>query len=90
MAEGHEETFRVDGYVQYLDSGVGFTGIYMSKLTKLYALDMWSLLCVNYILTYKMNTMVEKGRVCGVKCIVAAILENTTFLIQQVFQPRVC
>lgn len=57
----------------------------MSKFAKLYTLDGWCLLGVNHISTYKMNTKVEKGRVLGVRRIMAVILGNTTYLIHQVF-----
>lgn len=72
--------------------GVGWREGWQRGMRKLLRLmDMFNILmCVNYISTSKMNTMVEKGRVCGVRHIVAAILENTTYLIQQVFQPGVC
>lgn len=61
MTEELEDTFGVDGYVQSLESGDGFTGVYMSKFTKLYTFNMCSLLCINYISTLKITiTRVEK------------------------------
>jgi len=36
------------GYVHYLDCGAGFMGVFMSKLIKLFTLNMCSLLYVNY------------------------------------------
>lgn len=43
-----------------LESGDGFTGVYMSKFTKLYTFNMCSL-CINYISTLKITiTRVEK------------------------------
>lgn len=48
-------------YVQSLESGDGFTGVYMSKFTKLYTFSMCSLLCINYISILKITiTRVEK------------------------------
>lgn len=55
-------TESINGYVHYLDSGDGFTGIYMTKFTKRYTLDTESLLCVNYFPTYETNTTVEKRK----------------------------
>lgn len=48
IAEGRMETFEADGYVYYLDCGDGFMGIYMLKFIKLYTINMYSLLHINY------------------------------------------
>lgn len=61
MTKEHGDTLGVDGYVQSLESGDGFTGVYMSKFTKLYTFNMCSLLCINYISILKITiTRVEK------------------------------
>lgn len=46
ISEGHEETFRGDGYIHYLDCGDGFTDAHVLKLTKLRTLNTCSLLYV--------------------------------------------
>ena len=45
---GCEETCGSGGYVHSLDFGDGFTGLNMSKLMKLYILNMCSLLYISY------------------------------------------
>ena len=44
ISKGHEETFRGDGYMHYLDCGDGFTDAHVLKLTKLRTLNTCSLL----------------------------------------------
>lgn len=85
MTKEHGDTFGVDGYVQSLESGDSFTGVCMSKFPKLYTSNMCSLLCINYISILKITTGGKERRACRMGCVVAAILENTTYLIHQVF-----
>lgn len=61
MTKGHGDTFGVDGYVQSLESGDGFTGVDMSTFIKLYPFSMCSLLCTKCISIEKNTiTRVEK------------------------------
>lgn len=48
LQRGHQETFGSNGDVHYFDCGDGFTSIDRSKLNKLYGLNMYSLLYINY------------------------------------------
>lgn len=45
---GLQKSSEGNGCVHYLDCGDDFPGIYMSKLTKLYTLNICSLLYFNY------------------------------------------
>lgn len=42
MKKGNEELSGSDGYVHYIDCGVGFAGVIMLKLTTFYTLNMCS------------------------------------------------
>lgn len=49
--DGHKEVVRDSRYIYYLDCGDGFMGVYyvhMTKLIKLYILEMCSLMYINY------------------------------------------
>lgn len=43
IAKWHEKTCQADGNISYLGYGGGFTGMYISKLIKLYNLNGYNL-----------------------------------------------
>lgn len=60
-----EEILGDEGYVKYVDYSDGFTGVYvcMSKLIKVYSLNVFSLLSVNYTsirLLKQIKVMIER------------------------------
>lgn len=57
MTKGHGDTFGVDGYVQSIESGDGFTGVDMSTFIKLYPFSMCSLLCTKCISIEKIQLL---------------------------------
>lgn len=48
ISRRNEETFGGDGYIHHLDCGNSFMGVYMSKLIKLFILNMWFIACQLY------------------------------------------
>ena len=59
--KGHKETFGSHGYIHYIDCDDSFTGIQMSKLIKLYMLNMCGVLYVSYTSIKLLNFFNEKA-----------------------------